>query len=253
MHFTERELADVDWTLRRGGAHLLDARQREIARAAGRVAAEQAVELGWADASEPATGADDAQVTRWFFDPSMRWIRLCGLPRALHVATGTAATWSLVHELFLRDGQTASLGRRCGSHGEHFAIPQRDLIAATGLPETTLRSRIAYLRGTALLSHYVPGRPNRSRRGGAYSIFGVDLATIRELFAYVGPRLPERFGGVVGLDLRKLPEGSDGLVVYGAGGHIVGLTWQELYMLQQRAPSPAEAPELAEVAGICQL
>ena len=162
------------------------------------------------------------------FDAIPRWLHYSGLSRSL-----TPAQWHVFCALVIIDHQTRQIsGRRRGPDAAWFSAPQEDLGQRTGYGRTAITAALKGLAATKLLAHYEP------RQGrGRWAQFGINLQTIRDLCAYVAPRLRGIHGGIAGVTLAELREGF--AVYYGNAkkpeNRIIA-SWETMYAWQKAGP-----------------
>ena len=184
--------------------------------------------------------------TVWQISLIPRWLLYSGLPQALG-----PTRWAVFAALVQLDHQTAGLPtRRRGADAAAFVAPQRDVVAATGYSESSVRRALVSLARTDLLSVYRPGGGRQEGAGGAWCTFGIERTTMLRLAEYVMPRIMPMHGGVRGLSANELP--GHGLHVYGWRDDPVVLSTDKLFRLAYAGDEPEE-PELEQIIEICGL
>ena len=177
-----------------------------------------------------------------------RWLEYSGLPQALG-----ATRWAVFRALVVLDHQTLGMeGRRRGKQRWAFAVPQRDLIAMTGLTDRTIRRAMQLVAASKLLRRYRPGRGREKSAGGQWGEYEIDTDTLVSLYRYVGPRLAPLHGGTQGVARNQLP---DEIQIYGREElHGVCVDWKDLSMGQDskrigEEPEVLDAHRVAEICG----
>ena len=136
------------------------------------------------------------------FDAMPRWLRWSGLAPVM----GPTA-WAIYQAVVMRDHQTMRLKQFRHYDGLACEITQNDLARTTGLSTRSVRRHCVGLLRDGYLTRY------REGRSAVPSWFEINRDLLVQLFYYVGPILPARYGGLRDVVIHKVPEG--GLVIYG--------------------------------------